>query len=752
MKKYNWIFPIMGMMILFACKGDNNRLPSNIQYVNKFIGTGGNALVTPVASTPFGMVQIGADTYPMATGYKYDHDYLVGFSHVHKSGGGCSDFLDILFMPLRTDSVFSQIDTLYSMEFQSPFRHECEKAVPGYYSVDLYGGNINVELTASLRCGLQRYNYRSKGIRPVIVDLEYGSSHGCTIHETDNYDTVYYSSLQKIDDYSIRGCRLSHGWAPDQQVYFYTRFSSPIKNIYYYLDNKLIDSKVDSISGLNVKAVLCFDEKVSSLDVKTGISAVDMDGAYKNFLSEVDKLKFDEIKENAYNQWSNLLSQIEIETSDTKKKEIFYTLLHYVMMYPMLFSDVDNRFRGPDYNVHKTNGFNYYGAVVGLWDTFRAACPLIAILRPDVIQDYVNTVLEHYKYFGQLPIWTLAGGETFQMIGMHSMPLIVNAYLNGIKDFDIDYAMSAMVSSAMKDTCGYPMRYFVGLKNYKKYGYIPCDLEMESTARTLEYAYDDYAIARFAYLTNYPEYYDYFYNRSMNYKNVIDPESKFARGRLENGAWKEPFNPLRSEHRRDEFCEGNAWQWTFFVPHDVEGLAKHLGGERILESRLDSLFSLSSFIEGHMVSGDISGLLGQYAHGNEPSHHIIYMYNKLGKCHKTQKYINKVLTTLYNNTPDGICGNEDTGQMSAWYVFSSLGLYPMDPVSGQYELGAPLFEKSTIHLPSGKSFVITAENLSDSNIYVKEVYLNGNRLNRSYITFAELLSGGDLHFVMTDNF
>lgn len=416
----------------------------------------------------------------------------------------------------------------------------------------------------------------------------------------------------------------------------------------------------------------------------------------------------------------------------------------------MLFSDVDNRFRGSDSQVHQTDGFAYYGAVIGLWDTFRAACPLIAVLRPDVMEDYIRTALEHFRYAGQLPIWTLAGVETYQMTGIHSMPLITNAYMNGVRNFDTELAMRAMVESAMKDTCGYSMGYFVGLENYKKYGYVPCDMEMESVARTLEYAFDDWAIARFASLTNHPDICKEFRGRSLNYKNVIDPVTLLARGKTKDGLWRTPFYPLRSEHRSDDYCEGNAWQWTFFVPHDIDGLAGLMGGKEVLASRLDSLFTMHSSLEGETVSGDISGLIGQYAHGNEPGHHTIYMYNEVGQPHKTQKYVNEVLTTLYDTTPTGICGNEDTGQMSAWYVFSSLGFYPMDPVSGRYELGAPLFDRAVINLSSGRQFVITAENLSDKNIYVEKVWLNDRSLDRTYITFDELLNGGTLRFKMTD--
>lgn len=734
-------------VFLFSCKKEQPQ--SNNLYVNKFVGSGLNGCVAPVASVPFGMVQIGPDTHANSSGYHYDHTSIVGFSHVHKSGGGCGDFLDILFMPLPLNYNTDSITNLYSQYYQATFSHSKEEAEPGYYSVDLYGGDLKVELTASLRCGLQRYTYKSEGIAPVIIDLEYGSQGACTIQSEHNVDTVFAAAFEKVDDYTVRGYRLTNGWAPEQHVYFYTTFSSPIKECLLFSDNERVNG-VPALKGRNVKAVLTFADQGKELDVKTGISAVDMNGAWNNLQAEVLNKDFTGIRREAATGWTSVLNQIEIETKDLKKKELFYTSLHNVMMYPMLFSDVDNRFRGPDRQVHQTDGFPYYGAVIGLWDTFRAACPLIAVLHPEVMKDYIRTALEHFNYAGQLPIWTLAGVETYQMTGIHSMPLITNAYMNGIRGFDTELAMQAMVESAMKDTCGYSMGYFVGLENYKKYGYVPCDLEMESVARTLEYAFDDWAIAQFASLTGHPQIYEQFYARSFNYENVIDTVTLFAKGKTKEGLWRSPFNPLRSEHRTDDYCEGNAWQWTFFVPHDVSGLAGLMGGEDILASRLDSLFTMSSSLEGETASGDISGLIGQYAHGNEPGHHTIYMYNKVGQPHKTQKYVNEVLTTLYDNTPTGICGNEDTGQMSAWYVFSSLGFYPMDPVSGRYELGAPLFDRALIHLPSGKQFVITAENLSEKNIYVKEVWLNDQLLDRTYITFEELLNGGTLLFKMTD--
>lgn len=747
MNQYKVLILCLGI-VLSACRKPS-ATDSPVSLVDKFVGTGGDSRVSPVASVPFGMMQLGADTRPSGSGYHYDDESILGFSHLHKSGGGCADFLDILFLPLPSGIDSETVSELPTRMFRSCFSHEHEQAAPGYYTVDLYDGEMTVELTASRRCGVQRYvSHGDDKDMSVLVDLEYGSTCACTIQPEHDVDTVYASFVEMVDENTIRGFRKSNGWAYHQQVYFYTSFSRPIRSATFYEDNFPLDGK-SSASGENVKVILSFDDvDMDGLVVQTAISSVDMEGALRNWQAEVKGKDFDELRSAANDSWNDVLSQIEVSTADAKRKELFYTSLHNVMLYPMLYSDVDNRFRGPDEKIHETDGFDYYGAVMGLWDTFRAACPLTAVLRPNIMLDYVRTALEHYKYAGQLPIWTLAGMETYQMIGLHSMPLIANCYMNGISDFDTEQAIKAMVASATIDTCGFSMGYFVGMKNYKKYGYVPCDLEMEATARTLEYAFDDAAIARFASLTGDEETAALFQRRAGNYRNVIDPETLLARGRDSKGGWRTPFYPLRSEHRRDDYCEGNAWQWTFFVPHDVEGLAELMGGEHVLEERLDSLFTTSATLQGEDASGDISGLIGQYAHGNEPGHHTIYMYNKVGRPDKTRHYVRRVLDTLYDNTPEGICGNEDTGQMSAWYVFSSLGFYPMDPVSGRYELGVPSFDEAVIHLPSGKDFRIKAIGLSDEAEAVKSVSLNGQKLDRTYITFDEVLAGGELVFEM----
>lgn len=735
------------IVLIAIATGCSNKMNYN-KYVDRFTGTGGNGGIVPVASMPFGMVQLGPDTRMSNTGYHYNDQTLLGFSHVHKSGAGCSDFQDILFLPLPANTTVNNIIELKRKQFTAPLIHEAELAEPGYYQVKLYEDQLKVELASSLRCGFQRYTYQGEGEKSLVIDLEHGSDCGCSIVKEQNVDTIIVSSFELVDNNTVRGMRVSGGFAPEQHVYFHTTFSQPIKKCVLFVNNHRIEN-ITSAKGKNIKALLIFGGTPNIIEIKTGISPVDLEGARKNLREDALKT-FDEIRKDAHDQWNKVLGMIKIDCKNEKKSRLFYTAMFNLMMYPTLYSDVDNRFRGPDRTIHKTDGYRYYGGVMGLWDTFRAACPLQSVLEPKVMEDYVRTCLDHFKYAGQLPIWTLASVETYQMIGLPAMPFITNAYLNGINGFNTNYAMEAMRVSAMKDTCGYSMNYFVGLKNYKTYGYVPCDLEMESVARTLEYAYADHAIAEFAKATSHQKDYDYFSKRSLNYKNVIQPSTGFARGKTSDGKWREPFDPLLSEHRRDDYCEGNAWQWSFFVPHDVAGLANYLGGKSNMLARMDSLFTMKSAVSGNRASDDISGLIGQYAHGNEPSHHIVYMYNELGEPKKTQRYVNQILTTLYDTTPEGICGNDDTGQMSAWYIFSSLGFYPMDPVSGKYQLGAPLFEDATIHLPLGKAFIIKANNLSESNIYVKKVSLNGNKLDRNYITFKELLNGGELVFEMTD--
>ncbi len=738
-------FTILFIVSGFLCVGGSLKTDYTV-YVNRFIGSGQHGKIIPAAVVPFGMVQCGPNTREGDVGYNYYDTKIQGFSHVNKGGSGCSDFHDILFVPLNGDR-WDVKNTVYPMEgFPTKFSHKDEVAQPGYYQVKM--GNLNTEITVTSRCAMHKYNFSMTGTNYLAIDLKHGSDGACTIVPEDSYDTVKVSGIKVIDKYSVEGYRVSSGWAKEQHVYFYARFSKPISRAESFINRKRCDLNFP-VTGTDIRFILSFDSSESTeLLVKVGISSVSCDGARLNLEHEIPDWNFERVRSDAKTLWNKELARFEVKTKDSAKRELFYTSLYNVMVYPMLYSDVDGNFRGPDHLIHHAQGFRYFGGVIGLWDTFRAAIPLQTIVRPAIVSEYLQTFLEHYKYFGQLPFYALAGNETFCMIGLPSIPVLADCYFKKIPKFDFNKAYNAMKVSLMKDTTGFPMRYFQGLINYKKYGYIPADLEAEATARTLEYAYDDWCMAKMAKAMGKDDDYHYFLDRSMNYKNVFDSKAGFMNGRLSNGDFKPNLNPFFSNHRRDDFCEGNAWQWTFSVPQDVEGLSSLFGGKEKLVKKLDSLFSVSSNLAGTEASGDITGLIGQYAQGNEPSHHIAYMYNYVGQPWKTQKLINQILTTLYDNTVNGICGDEDTGQMSAWYIFSSMGFYPMNPASQKYDIGSPLFDEVSINLQNGKSFTVTAKNLSQENIYIQSAKLNGKPLNHPFVTYKEIMGGGRLEFIM----
>jgi predicted alpha-1,2-mannosidase len=582
----------------------------------------------------------------------------------------------------------------------------------------------------------------------VTIDLKHGATGGCTIVPEDNYDTVKISSLRIIDDHTIEGCRVSEGQAKEAHAYFYAVFSKSFTTAALYKNRQQIDGSM-FLEGTDIRSVLSFQMKdKTDLYVKVGLSTVSTGGAKTNLIKEIPGWNFDEVKKQAQRVWERELSKISIEDRNEKRKEIFYTSLYFTKMYPMLSSDVDGQYRGPDHQVHIAEGFNYYGGHIGFWDTYRAAYPLLTITNPDIANDLVKTCLAFFNDCGQLPVLVVAGNETYQMTGLHVMPFIADCYRKGIRNYNANAVFEAMKSTAMRDTTGFSMRYFNGLKNYKKYGYIPAELEMESVARTLDYAYDDWCIAQMAKMLGKKQDYDYFLKRSSSYRNVFDPSTGLMRGRLADGSWRKPFDPFASSHRRDDFCEGNSWQWSFSVAHDVKGLAHLMGGNKKLIAKLDTFFHLSSIITGENASTDISGMIGQYAHGNEPGHHTIYVYSYLGQPWKTQQYVHQVLTTLYDNTPEGICGNEDTGQMSAWYIFSSMGFYPVRHGDGTYVIGSPSYRKVRINLPDGKQLILKTNHLSDDNIYIQSVKMNGKPYSKDWFQHNELMKGCKVTFDM----
>ncbi len=719
-----------------------------VSYVRPMMGTGASGCIVPMAVAPFGMVQLAPDTYFTASGYHHNHSRLFGFSHTHKSGAGGTDFQDILFLPFTDEALLNC--TMFPKERPTHhFSHEDEYTEPGYYRVALPDVGIVAELTATERCGVHRYTFRKNSEKGLLIDLKSGSEHSTTIWPDEDFDTVKVATLERVDDYTVRGCRISNGWAPEQHVYFYARFSHPITSVRFLRDNALVEG-VERIEGRNVRAILHFrDGTDTQVTASVGISPVSMDGAKANLNAEIKKKKFDEIRHQAREKWNRELSAIRINDATSSLKEEFYTCLYYAMIYPMLYSDVTNEYRSSDSKVYRGD-FRYYAGVLSLWDTFRAQNPLIAILRPDVTEDLMHTFQAHFDHCGQLPIWTLAGVENMCMIGYHSMPVIADAYSKGIRDFDAEALFRAMKISANRDTFGYFLKGFRGARHYTKYRYVPCDMETTSVSKTLEYCYDDWCIGQMAKMLGHDEDYRYYSKRAAWYKNVFDKSTCFMRGRTSDGGWRTPFDPFLSNHYRenDDFCEGTSWQWTFFVPHDGKGLINLMGGKERFISKLDSLFIVSSELHGSTPAPDITGLTGQYAHGNEPGHHTLYMYNYAGQPWKGQQRIRDILYNFYNTSPGGLCGNDDTGQMSAWFVFSAMGFYPVTHGQGVYFIGTPAFEDVSLCHANG-TLKIRANNVSKQNCFIQSVKLNGIPYDKNWLHHEDLFrSGAELEFEM----
>jgi len=718
MKKF--IF-FLSFLLLISCFPKEIDLPAQkdtslISYVNPFIGTGGHGHTYPGATMPFGMMQLSPDTrlegWDGCSGYHYSDDYIYGFSHTHLSGTGVSDYGDILLMPTNEINYNNGADG--KKGYRAHFSHDTEKASPGYYRVHLDSTNIDVELTVTPRAGMHKYTFPSSENQIVILDLEHR-------------DKLLDFEINQISDTEIRGFRKSEAWAKEQSVYFYIKFSQPIvmNEFFVRTPDKRFRKAAIKINNPNNENVI----------ISIGISAVDQEGARKNLESEIGSKNFQQLKIEAEATWESQLEKIVIESPNTDYKTNFYTALYHTMIAPNLFQDVDGRYRGMDLKIHQTADFDYY-TVFSLWDTFRAAHPLYTIIEQDRTNDFINTFLAKYDEGGILPIWDLAANYTGCMIGYHAVPVIADAYLKGIRGYDIEKAFSAMTHSASQD--------HLGLSHFKNLGYIPVEEESESVSKTLEYAYDDWSIATMANEMGKIKEYDHYLQRAQNYKNVFDPQTNFMRGRFRN-TWFSPFDPYEVNFN---YTEANAWQYSMYVPHDMSGLMNLMGGKDDFEEHLDTLFTAKALTSGR-EQADITGLIGQYAHGNEPSHHMAYLYNFVNKPHKTQEKVHEILTTLYQNTPDGISGNEDCGQMSAWYIFSSLGFYPVTPGSNQYIIGTPLFGKATVNLENGKQFTVVAKNVSEVNKYIATATLNGEKLTRTYLMHNEIMAGGTLIFDMT---
>ncbi len=743
----------VSLFLCLSCTAENPKetLVDYGQFVNTFIGTGGHGHTFPGATLPYGMVQLSPDTrltgWDACAGYHYSDDTILGFSHTHLSGTGIGDYGDILFMPatFTVDEKRTGTDTK-PVNYRSKFSHEKETASPGYYQVYLDDYDINVALTTTKRAGFHKYTYPEDGKATLLIDLTHHLHH----QENKNLE------IEVVGNKTIRGLKRTSGWAKDQFVYFYAEFSQPFHHT--FINNTQSSSGLKKLTGKNVQALLHFDTKdQQTVLAKVGISGVDYAGAEKNLKSEIPDWDFGRIRQEAKSIWNRQLGKIDVKTDNEQQKTIFYTSLYHTSISPNLYEDVDNRYRAMDHQIHTSEQHINY-TVFSLWDTFRAFHPLLTIIDPDRANDMIRSLIDKYDKGGVLPKWELSSNYTGTMIGYHAVPVIVDAYAKGIRDFDVEKAYEACVQASSYDTSGITeaidknilhKKLMPVAKYYKNtLGYIPSEKENESVAKGLEYAYNDWCIARFARMLGKEEDSRKFYTLSKHYENYYDPERGFMRGKLLNGSWRAPFNPKASNHRNDDYCEGNGWQWLWFVPQDIQGLAGLMGGREKLITKLDSLFSLDSTLEGGNVSADISGLIGQYAHGNEPGHHTTHIYNQVGRPWKTQELVDQILQSLYFNDPNGLPGNEDCGQMSAWYILNAMGFYSFLPGSDQYSIGRPLFDEVTIHLKAGKVFKIKAVNNSKENKYIQSVTLNGQDLKLPFFSHEEIISGGELSFVM----
>ena len=736
---------------LFSCAEQD--LPKEYtDSVNVFIGTGGHGHTFPGATLPHGMVQLSPDTrllgWDACSGYYYDDTSIMGFTHTHLSGTGIGDYGDILFMPVVGEKPLIAGTAENPDEgYRSRFSHEQESARPGYYQVLLQDDSINVELTATLRAGLHRYTYPKASDARLIVDME------PTIHGHQHPVT----QIRVVNDSTIAGMKYTVGWAKHHYVYFYAVFSSPFD--YKLYSGTEYQSDSTSVTVNTAKAVMSFRNLPADGRVlaKVGISSVDEEGARLNVEAEIPNWDFEGVMKQANTVWNEALGKIDIETSDNDSRTVFYTSLYHAFIQPSLASDVDGRYRTMGHEIKQDASYTNY-TVFSLWDTFRAAHPLYTIVTPEQNQAFIRSLLRKYDEGGILPKWELASNETGTMIGYHAVSVIADAMMKKQCDFDVKKALEACIRSSVYDTTGVtPMMERqilngklmpVSIKYKNELGYIPCDKVGGSVSQGLEFAYNDWLIAQMMKEHNRKDLYDKYMELSRNYRNYFDPETKLMRGRLSDGSWITPFDPV-SVQRPSNYVEGNAWQWAWFVPQDVEGLMELVGGQKYFEAHLDTLFTTSSELTGDPnAAADVTGMIGQYAHGNEPSHHIPYLYNYAGAPRKTQALVDHILRTLYHNDPNGLSGNEDVGQMSAWYALSAMGFYSFCPGRPVYEIGRPIFDKVTIHLSNGKDFVIQAKNNSVKNKYIRSMKLNGEDLAEPRFSHFDLMKGGELIFEM----
>ena len=699
------------LLLALAALGCSPRSADPVDYVNPFIGTGFHGHTYPGATTPFGMVQLSPDTragnWDACAGYHYSDTTIDGFSHTHLSGTGCADLADILFHPTTREIVIHDGECVLQPYF---FSHDDERASCGYYAVTLPDVNIGVELTAAPRTGVHRYTFAGKGPRQVIVDLLH------TITE----EKIDLCELRRTAPGELAGMRRTQGWVPDQYVFFAARFSEP------FADVQLLGDK---------QAVLTFAPDVRTLTIAVGLSSVSVENARMNSLAEVPELDFDAVHARAVGQWRKALGDIVVEGGSRDEMTNFYTAQYHTKLTPNLMSDVNGEYRRHDQTVARMPEGESYYSTFSLWDTFRAWNPLQTLVDTALVNDMIRSMLDMYDSTGELPIWPLASGETGTMIGYHAVSVIADAYLKGIRGYDADKALEAMIRSSNINK--------KGSDYYTAQGYIPSNIKRESVSCTLEYAYDDWAIARMAQAMGRDDIFGEYARRALNYVNVFDGSTCFFRGRQSDGNWSAPFEEFATGR---DYTEATPWHYRFFVPHDVNGLIQLFGSREAFIREMDRLFTLESD-EMQLDVSDVTGLMGQYAHGNEPSHHMAYLYNYVGQPWKTQELTRRLLHEMYAPTPEGIIGNEDCGQMSAWYVFSSLGFYPVCPGSNEFALTAPQFPKAVVRLANGRTLTVTADNPRRS-VYIASVTLDGKPIDRNYITYDELMQGGELHFAL----
>ncbi len=697
---------VAALVVCFSATAVAATMQNLTQYVNQYVGTGGHGHTFMGANVPFGLVQLGPTEptrgWDWCSGYYYDDDELIGFGHMHLSGTGIGCLGDVAFLPVKD---FKQTSTR--------FKHEAEKVHPGYYSLQLTDPNVLVELTATERCGFHRYTFKDGAKAQLALDLS----------QCIGWDKLNDCLLTQESTTRLTGFRRSNGWAADRRIYFSIDFSQPVTV-----------HRLDSME----RVVLSVADNTKPLLVKVALSPVSIDKAKLNMQAEMSGWDFDATVKAADDAWNRELARIQIQTNDQTKKRVFYTAMYHLMTSCSKFNDVDREYRGADGKVHKADFTNY--TTLSLWDTYRAAHPLMTVAFPEMQRDFAQTFLNIYKQQGRLPVWHLMGSETDCMVGNPGAIVLADLTMKGFVE-DKELALEALKATQMKDIRS------LGL--LKEHGYIPWNLEPENetVAKALEYCAADDGVAKVAKLLGKADDYEYFFNRSRSYKKYYDPETRFLRAVGTDGKFRLPFNPFFAEHRTNDYTEGNAWQYTFLVPHDVKGLINLFGSDKAFMSKLDSLFFVEGWA-GDNASPDMSGMTGQYAHGNEPSHHVIYMYNYAGRPDKAAPLLRKMLNEMYLDQPDGLSGNEDVGQMSAWYIISSVGLYQVDPVGGRFVIGSPLFDKATVNVGAGKTFTVVAKNNSDRNIYVQSARLNGKALKNSYIEFNDIRHGGTLELVM----